>query len=442
MNRMYLSNLSNFLTKIIIFSLMSLLLISCKGGIDGGGDSDRDGIPATQDNCPNVSNTDQSDVDGDKIGDACDSTNALLHQSFIDFCMDNSTTSQIKTAVKILKEKVGIVANDFEQCQETNNRLLKLTSLDLTASGIADISPLKTLPQLTVLELSKNSIYRLDALLSMPNLTKVNLNYNGVDDKGIIILGKITTLSDLNLQANGFRDVAPLSKLVNLKKLMIGDNNTVDRDGTIDLLPIASLTNLQDKANTTSTINTKDSFKFLNLKHPALLQLENLQLAQKLKAESIERSYYPRVNIGARTSLDYPDGTKNENYYQNSIFVTLTMPLWDGGKRSGQIASYYASERFLQSQRENLKREFESTTKKMNQILFQLKEQMNISQTGIKDAETLAKLTYQSYINGKSNYLQVQNANLKVLEWKTQIDFLLYTKNQAIAQLEFLGENK
>ena len=36
-------------------------------------DTDGDGISDTQDNCPDTSNTDQADMDGDTIGDACDS---------------------------------------------------------------------------------------------------------------------------------------------------------------------------------------------------------------------------------------------------------------------------------------------------------------------------------------------------------------------------------
>jgi len=44
---------------------------------NGGGstklrDSDRDGIPDINDNCPKTKNTDQKDSDGDKIGDVCD----------------------------------------------------------------------------------------------------------------------------------------------------------------------------------------------------------------------------------------------------------------------------------------------------------------------------------------------------------------------------------
>ena len=35
-------------------------------------DTDGDGIPDAQDNCPAVSNANQLDTDGDGIGDACD----------------------------------------------------------------------------------------------------------------------------------------------------------------------------------------------------------------------------------------------------------------------------------------------------------------------------------------------------------------------------------
>ena len=35
-------------------------------------DSDGDGVPDAEDNCPNESNKDQEDEDGDDVGDACD----------------------------------------------------------------------------------------------------------------------------------------------------------------------------------------------------------------------------------------------------------------------------------------------------------------------------------------------------------------------------------
>ncbi|MEM9547930.1 MAG: thrombospondin type 3 repeat-containing protein [Bacteroidota bacterium] len=48
---------------------------TCLGNDGGNNDTDGDGINNDDDNCPNVSNPDQADADGDGIGDACDSTN-------------------------------------------------------------------------------------------------------------------------------------------------------------------------------------------------------------------------------------------------------------------------------------------------------------------------------------------------------------------------------
>lgn len=50
---------------------------SCNGPVQqcsstGGNDADSDGIPDDSDNCPNDANADQTDSDGDGIGDACD----------------------------------------------------------------------------------------------------------------------------------------------------------------------------------------------------------------------------------------------------------------------------------------------------------------------------------------------------------------------------------
>ena len=39
---------------------------------DAGADTDGDGIPNENDNCPNDVNTNQLNTDGDKQGDACD----------------------------------------------------------------------------------------------------------------------------------------------------------------------------------------------------------------------------------------------------------------------------------------------------------------------------------------------------------------------------------
>ncbi|MCA9669800.1 MAG: thrombospondin type 3 repeat-containing protein [Myxococcales bacterium] len=50
-------------------------------------DSDNDGVPDANDNCPTVSNTNQDDVDADNVGDACDNCPTVSNSTQAD--LDN-----------------------------------------------------------------------------------------------------------------------------------------------------------------------------------------------------------------------------------------------------------------------------------------------------------------------------------------------------------------
>jgi len=65
-------------------------------------DTDKDGIPDYQDNCPDVSNPDQKDSDGDGIGDACDETpTAIDLSSFIATPKSSKIILQWRTETEI-----------------------------------------------------------------------------------------------------------------------------------------------------------------------------------------------------------------------------------------------------------------------------------------------------------------------------------------------------
>ncbi|MFO0840652.1 MAG: thrombospondin type 3 repeat-containing protein [Phycisphaerae bacterium] len=55
-------------SELLLAAFVALVLAGCPAS----GDRDADGVPDDKDNCPDVSNADQRDTNGDGIGDACE----------------------------------------------------------------------------------------------------------------------------------------------------------------------------------------------------------------------------------------------------------------------------------------------------------------------------------------------------------------------------------
>ncbi len=60
----------------LVALVLALALFAAPAGSQGGDDRDGDGIGDTTDNCPDVPNPDQADGDTDRVGDACDVSDA------------------------------------------------------------------------------------------------------------------------------------------------------------------------------------------------------------------------------------------------------------------------------------------------------------------------------------------------------------------------------
>ena len=104
----------------------------------------------------------------------------------------------------------------------------KLTKLDLSDNSISDISALVDIPGLTELDLSDNSIGDISPLVSMTKLTKLNLSNNSI--KSAAALKELTKLTELRLGGNKLGSFSVIGKLTALKTLGLNDTGLEDSD--------------------------------------------------------------------------------------------------------------------------------------------------------------------------------------------------------------------
>jgi len=135
-------------------------------------------------------------------------------------------------------EAVDAMMARIEGCVLTNSPLVyhveiggqrvrtDITELDLSATGISDISALAKLGNLEVLRLSNNDIsnlYIFEQTNSRMTLKELYLNGNVIED--ISALGYMPNLEVLDISNNMIGSVLPLVNLTNLRELYLSGNN-------------------------------------------------------------------------------------------------------------------------------------------------------------------------------------------------------------------------
>ena len=121
---------------------------------------------------------------------------------------------------------------------ETGSRnATKVEVLDLSESGLSDLSPLAGLTDVEVLDLGGNAVDDLWPLTGMAGLEVLDLGGNAVAD--LSPLAGLAHLRVLDLSDNAVADISPLAGLTALRRLDLSDNRVVD------LRPLSELRGLE-----------------------------------------------------------------------------------------------------------------------------------------------------------------------------------------------------
>ena len=152
-----------------------------------------------------------------------------------------------------------------------------------------------------------------------------------------------------------------------------------------------------------------------------LLQSESMEL----NSESQSAKSYPAIQAMAGVSFNRPDIPDPPSYWQETLGVSLTLPLFLGDS-SQKLADQWKSQADAALHRAfQLKSDLGRDFKKARELLASLREQRKLADRDIDESEDAAHLYYTSYRAGKLNLIDVQNANVQALQAKlnaTRID--------------------
>ncbi len=80
-------------------------------------------------------------------------------------------------------------------------------------------------------------------------------------------------------------------------------------------------------------------------------------------------TYWPTLQVFAKTSLDYPNGPQLEEIHQNTLGVNLSWTLFDGTRSSDLAAQKRAEASAIDFKREQLQEDLERDYKKADSNL-------------------------------------------------------------------------
>lgn len=154
--------------------------------------------------------------------------------------------------------------------------------------------------------------------------------------------------------------------------------------------------------------------------HPQIAAYSFQAEAFTRASDSAKSGHLPKIQIFGKTSLDYPNGPNLAQVHQNTVSALLTWSIFESGRVSDEVREKQALAQAANFRKEQAESDMVRDWKKTRDQLAVLGMQRRVHADAVVESEKISKLVYSSYRSGRSNYLEVQSASLRLLEAKIQ----------------------
>lgn len=184
---------------------------------------------------------------------------------------------------------------------------------------------------------------------------------------------------------------------------------------------------------------TSREFQKPAVDHPEAVALQKMAEASRFAAESARSGYWPRIQLQAKSQVIYPNFVIPEQAHQNTFGVNVSFPIFEGNLTPHQVSQKSSEFLMANYQREQRRQDFDRDWQKTQNILSGLRRQQKISQQNVQESQQIEKLTYDSYRSGRARYLDVQSANLRLLEAQVNAAEIDHQILEHTANLDYLS---
>ncbi len=195
---------------------------------------------------------------------------------------------------------------------------------------------------------------------------------------------------------------------------LIGQNESSVVPGSIGIDSIQTSLSTLDKYE-----DAQFNDNVLN-RHPLIKMHSAIAESLRLTSESFRANALPKLSLFLKASRDYPNGPVLENINQNTVGLTLSMPLYEGGRSSSEATERQNLAVASDNRREQTRIDIYRDWQKAKDQIKGLRDKREIHEDTVKESVERANLVYGSYRAGRLSFLEVQSANLHALEAKLQ----------------------
>lgn len=201
----------------------------------------------------------------------------------------------------------------------------------------------------------------------------------------------------------------------------------------------SSIVKADSPAETLLSLRGFSSLNF-DAQGPKFLALEQLIQYYEYASSSYESALWPQINVTAGAYWEYPNGPIREHVFLGKAGASVRVPLFEGSRNRQQARAQKHSAEAARYQKEEVEEDLKALFYCAKERLSALDIEDGLTTRLIGSARQSAQLTYQAYQAGAVTFLEVDNANLALLESQIALTNLHLQRLNSLAVMDSLGK--